>query len=323
VLLFCMLVDMPLEQLRTYTGRNPRPDDLEDYWSRALEELEATPADPELVHSSFTAPQAECYDLFFTGVGGARIHAKLLKPVGRTGPVPAVLHFHGYSFRAGDWSEYLRWAGAGFVTAALDCRGQAGESEDTGGVRGDTRHGHIVRGLLEGEEKLLYRSIFLDTVRLAHMVMEMEEVDQSRVGATGGSQGGGLALACASLEPRIKRCAPVYPFLSDYQRVWEMDLAQRAYEELQTFFRHFDPTHENEDEYFRRLGYIDVHNLSDRIQAQTLMLTGLMDTVCPPSTQFAAYNAITAPKDMVIYPDFRHENLPGSQDTIFTFMMGL
>lgn len=153
--------------------------------------------------------------------------------------------------------------------------------------------------------------------------MDFDEVDPTRVGATGGSQGGGLTLACAALEPRVKRIAPVYPFLSDYQRVWEMDLAQAAYKELQDYFRRFDPTHAHAKEAFHRLGYIDVHNLAPRIQADTLMFTGLMDQVCPPSTQFAAYNAISAAKEMVIYPDFGHENLPGHQDTIFTWMQEL
>ncbi|HKJ86669.1 MAG TPA: acetylxylan esterase [Spirochaetia bacterium] len=318
-----MLVDMPLDELRTYAGTNPKPSDFDAYWSRALEELDATEPEIELRPAEFTAPHAQCYDLYFTGVGGARIHAKVVKPKGVTSRAPAVVHFHGYSMNAGDWAGYLGWAGAGYVSAALDCRGQGGRSEDSGGVVGNTLHGHIVRGLEDHEDKLLFRQIFLDTVRLARIVMEFDEVDPARVGATGGSQGGGLTLACASVEPRVKRIAPVFPFLCDYQRVWEMDLAKAAYKELQDHFRLFDPTHAREKETFYRLGYIDVHNLAPRIQADTLMFTGLMDQVCPPSTQFAAYNAISARKEMVIYPDFGHENLPGHQDTIFTWMQEL
>lgn len=100
-----------------------------------------------------------------------------------------------------------------------------------------------------------------------------------------------------------------------------MDLAKAAYEEIQYYFRQFDPTHANEDAFFERLGYIDVQNLAPRIRCQIRMATGLMDTVCPPSTQFAAYNRITAPKDMVFYPDFGHEHLPENNDRIFRFMM--
>jgi cephalosporin-C deacetylase len=49
-----------------------------------------------------------------------------------------------------------------------------------------------------------------------------------------------------------------------------------------------------------------------------------MDTVCPPSTQFAVYNKIKAPKRMTLYPDFHHgERYPGANDQIYEFMMGL
>jgi cephalosporin-C deacetylase len=314
--------EMPLEQLRAYTGRNPKPSDFDAYWGRALSELDATNARPELVPHASPATFAECFDLWFTGVGGARIHAEYVRPRA-PGPHPAVLQFHGYSGNAGDWFDLLPWAAQGIAIAAMDSRGQGGQSEDVGGVKGMTLRGQIVRGLSDHPDKLLFRQIFLDTAQLARVVMSFREIDPARVGAKGGSQGGGLTLACAALEPRIARAAPVFPFLCDYQRVWEMDLAEDAYEELSYYFRRFDPTHERENEIFTRLGYIDVQHLADRIAARVLMTTCLMDTVCPPSTQFAAYNKIKSPKEMVLYPDFGHEDLPGSKDRDFEFLSGL
>jgi len=206
---------------------------------------------------------------------------------------------------------------------ALDCRGQGGLSEDVGGVPGNTLHGHIIRGLDGEPEDLLFRQLFLDTAQLAGLVMAMEDVDANRVGAMGGSQGGGLTLACAALEPRLKLAAPVYPFLCDYQRVWKLDLAVNAYQELKDYYRRFDPLHEREEEIFTRLGYVDVQHLAPRIRARVMMGVGLMDQVCPPSTQFAAYNKIEAPKSLVVYPDFGHEGLPGHADRTFEFMMQL
>jgi cephalosporin-C deacetylase len=314
---------MPLEQLQRYTGRNPQPEDLDQYWTDALAEMEQVTSNIRIEPSLFTAACAECSHLYFTGVGGSRIHAKLLRPKNHAGSRPAVVAFHGYTGNAGSWHQHLPYAAEGFVVAALDCRGQGGSSEDRSAIRGNTHHGHIIRGLDDTPEKLLYRQIFLDTVQLTRIIMDMDDVDPHRVAATGASQGGGLTLACASLEPRIARVAPVYPFLSDYQRVWEMDLAKGAYEELRQFFRHFDPTHSREQEIFTRLGYIDVHNLAPRIKGEVMMLTGLMDVICPPSTQFAAYNRITAKKQMVIYPDFGHEGLPYADDRIFTFLRDL
>ena len=102
-----------------------------------------------------------------------------------------------------------------------------------------------------------------------------------------------------------------------------MDLDVAAYTELRDYFRAFDPRHEREDEIFTRLGYVDVQFLAPRLKAKALMITGLMDTVCPPSTQFAAYNKITAPKDVLIYPDFGHEDPPGAADAVFDFLAEL
>lgn len=318
-----LMFDMPLEQLETYQGSNPRPDDFDAFWEQSLAEMQEIEPQLELVPADFQTPFAECLDMYFTGAGGARIHAKLLRPRHASASHPAVLMFHGYSGSAGDWSSKLGYAALGYTVAALDCRGQGGSSEDKGGVIGGTLRGHIVRGLNGPPEKLLFRQIFLDTAQLAKIVMEMPDVDENRVGATGGSQGGGLTLACAALEPRIKRLAPVFPFLCDYKRVWDMDLAQDAYAELQEYFRRFDPLHEREAAIFEKLGYIDVQHLCPRICGEVLMGMGLMDTICPPSTQFAAYNKIQSNKSLAIYPDFGHEDLSGHSDKIFQFMAEL
>jgi cephalosporin-C deacetylase len=326
------MFDMPFEKLKTYQGQNPRPDDFDEFWDQAIAEMKAVDPQVELVPADFQTSFAECFDMYFTGVGDARIHAKLLRPKilqqaqrpqDDKSPHPAILMFHGYSGSAGDWSDKLGYVAQGYTVAAMDCRGQGGRSEDKGGVTGWTLRGHIIRGLEGPPEKLLYRQIFLDTAQLANIVMAMPDVDADRVGATGGSQGGGLTLACVALEPRIKLAAPVFPFLCDYQRVWDIDMDKDAYDELREYFRKFDPRHEQEEAVFTKLGYIDVQHLAPRIQAEVLMGTGLMDTVCPPSTQFAAYNKIKARKSMTIYPDFGHENLPGHSDIIFQFMAKL
>lgn len=314
--------EMPLAELRVYQGRNPKPSDFDAYWDRALRELDSTPPQIELIPRASPAHFAECFDMWFTGVGGARVHAQYIRPTSG-GPHPAVLQFHGYSGNAGDWFDKLAWAAQGFAVAAMDVRGQGGLSDDPGGVKGTTLRGHIVRGLSDHPDRLMFRQIFLDTAQLARAVTSFAEVDSTRIAAMGGSQGGALTLACAALEPRVARAAPVFPFLCDYQRVWEMDLAENAYEELKYYFMRFDPTHEREQEIFTRLGYIDVQHLAHRIRAQVLMTTSLMDTICPPSTQFAAYNKITSAKEMVLYPDFGHEDLPGHMDRTFDFLSAM
>jgi cephalosporin-C deacetylase len=318
-----LLFDMPLEQLYGYQGTNPRPDDFDAFWDAGLAEMRAIDPNIELIPADFDSAVADCFHLYYTGVGGARIHAKLLRPKRAAEPHPALLLFHGYSTDSGDWYDKLGYVAQGYTVAAMDCRGQGGLSEDSGSVKGWTLRGQIVRGVEDVPEKLLFRQIFLDAAQLAGLVMQMAGVDAQRVGATGGSQGGGLTLACAALEPRIKLAAPVFPFLSDYRRVWDIDQIHGAYNELQEWFRRRDPLHQREDAFFTQLGYIDIQHLAPRIQAEVLMAVALQDTTCPPSTQFAAYNKIRSSKSLLLYPDFNHEGLPGLNDAIFRMMKRL
>lgn len=320
------LVDLPVEQLLQYQGRNPRPDGFDSFWNEALEELESVDPRAELVPRPMAAPFAQCFDLWFDGVDGARQYAKFLRPTKGDGPVPCVLDFHGYSGSSGDWFGKLPYPARGQAIAALDCRGQGGRSRDRSQVVGNTHSGHIIRGLddaLAGHpEHLYYRQMFLDTAQLARVVSQMPEIDGARLGARGGSQGGALSLVCSALAP-IKKAVPEYPFLCDYKRVWEMDLAQGAYAELKSWFRAFDPRHEREDEVWQALGHIDVQHLAPRIEADVLMAVGLADAICPPSTQFAAFNKIKSSKRAVFYPDFGHEGLPGWSDIAFEFLADL
>lgn len=315
------ILDKPLHELWSYQGTNPKPPDLEDYWAEALAELDSIDPAPSLEPSrEFSCRCAEAFDLWFTSVGGSKIYAKVFIPRQADGPHPAVLEFHGYSGSSGDWSDKIKYAAEGMVVAAMDCRGQGGRSEDRGGVKGNTLYGHIIRGLESGPRHLLFRSIFLDCVQLARVVRAFPSVRAEAVMTTGASQGGGLAIACAALDSAIVRCVSVFPFLSDYQRVWEMDLAKNAYAELRDYFRRFDPLHLRERDVFQTLGYIDVHHLAPRVKAQVLMGLSLMDDICPPSTQFAVFNALKCPKQALIYPDFAHESLPGFADQALRFL---
>ncbi|TDO84632.1 cephalosporin-C deacetylase [Halanaerobium saccharolyticum] len=319
-----MLFEMSVEEMKEYKGSSRKADDFDQYWEKALAEMKTVDPDIEIKHSAFQTDFAECYDLYFTGVRDARIHVKYIKPKMIEKKHPAVIEFHGYGSRIEDWADKLQFAARGYSYFGMNCRGQnAGFSEDVGGVKGNTKNGHIIRGLADDSDKLYYRNVFLDTAQLAGIVMELDSIDQKRVGVYGYSQGGALTIACAALEPRIKKAAPVYPFLSDYKRVTQLDIENSAYAEIREFFRKYDPLHLKEAEIFNKLSYIDIQNLADKIKAEVLMTTAISDPICPPSTQFAVYNKIKSKKEMVIYPDYGHEDLPGIRDRHYRFFNDL
>ena len=317
------LVDMSVEKLKTYAGRNPRPADFDAFWDKALAEMNAIDPKATFTPVPFACKTMECFDLYFTSTKGARIYARFARPKHFEGKIPAVLQFHGLSGNNGCWSDMTRFVSQGYAVAYLDSRGQGGLSEDVGGAAGTTYTTPFVRGLDGPPEGLLVRDLFLDTAMLARIVMGLDYVDEKRVGVVGGSQGGALSIACAALVPEIKLCAANFPYYADYKRVWEMDLAKGAYEGLRYYFRWFDPAHEHEDEVFEKLGYIDIQFLAPRVRAKVLMACCLMDTTCPPSTQFAVYNKMTCEKSVVFYPDYAHEEPRPHKDRIFTFLAEL
>ena len=315
-----LLFDMPFEECLKYKGINPCPKDFDRYWDESLSEMKAIDTQIEFIPTKWNFKNVKAYDIWYTGVGGARIHGKCAKPLNLEKPAKTILLFHGYWASADDFPYLMSWVAQGYAAFSIDVRGQGGYSEDIEPVKGNTLSGHIIRGLDDKDpKKLFFRAVFLDCAQLAHLVMKLDFVDDKNVYCYGTSQGGGLSTACASLEPRIKKAAITFPFLSDYKRIWMIDLYKDAYAELNWYFRNRDPHHEREEEIWTKLGYIDVHHLAKRIKAEVMMNTGLNDTICPPSTQFAVYNNITSKKRHNFWHDFGHEGLPNDWNMISDF----
>ncbi|NKE64034.1 hypothetical protein FXN61_48015 [Lentzea sp. PSKA42] len=54
------------------------------------------------------------------------------------------------------------------------------------------------------------------------------------------------------------------------------------------------------------LRYVDCALLARRITARCLFSVGLMDPICPPSTVYAAYHEVRAPKQITVSPFGKH-----------------
>ena len=111
----------------------PRPSDFDLFWKDRMAEADAVELD-YAIEAASVADSATCrfFDLWYTGMCGARLHAKYLKPVSEE-PMPLVLQFHGYPGASRSWFEQASFAGMGMALIALDCPGQGGPSEDIGG----------------------------------------------------------------------------------------------------------------------------------------------------------------------------------------------
>jgi cephalosporin-C deacetylase len=146
--------------------------------------------------------------------------------------------------------------------------------------------------------------VFTDAVRAVEAALSRPEVDTERIAATGGSQGGGITLAAGALHHSVKVIMPDVPFLCHYRRATSI-VDTAPYVEISNYCK----THrEKIERVFQTLSYFDGVNFAARTTAHALFSVGLMDTVCPPSTVYAAYNHLPgATKEMRIYEYNNHE----------------
>ena len=146
-----------IEALGGYYGATPKPADFEAFWQARMAEADAVPLDYTVTQAKEVPSWDGCdfLDLWFTGMAGARIYAKYLRPHSDK-PVPLVLQFHGYPGASRSFAEQASFAGMGMALIAMDCPGQAGYSVDAGGFLGTTVSGHIVAGLDGPAEGMYY-----------------------------------------------------------------------------------------------------------------------------------------------------------------------
>ena len=299
--------DLPLDELRAYKPARHEPADFDAFWSDTLAEASAAAFDAEFQPFDAGLTSLEVSDVTFAGFGGDPIKAWLLLPVRRDGPRPCVVEYLGYGRGRGHPVEWLVWASMGYAHLVVDARGQgaewsSGDTPDRHPAGGPQHPGFLTRGIDDPKE-YYYRRLITDSVRAVDAVLDHPAVDRTRIVVAGSSQGGGLALAVAGLSAEVAVLFSDVPFLSDIRRATEITDAH-PYAELVGYLR---IRRTEVQAAFGTLDYVDGVNFAARATASALFSVGLMDTICPPSTVFAAFNHYGGPKRISVWPYNSHE----------------
>ncbi|AJG40732.1 acetyl xylan esterase [Thermotoga sp. RQ7] len=300
--------DMPLEELKKYRPERYEEKDFDEFWRETLKESEGFPLDPVFEKVDFHLKTVETYDVTFSGYRGQRIKGWLLVPKLAEEKLPCVVQYIGYNGGRGFPHDWLFWPSMGYICFVMDTRGQG-----SGWMKGDTPDypegpvdpqypGFMTRGILD-PGTYYYRRVFADAVRAVEAAISFPKVDSRKVVVAGGSQGGGIALAVSALSNKVKALLCDVPFLCHFRRAVQL-VDTHPYVEITNFLK----THRDKEEIvFRTLSYFDGVNFAARAKVPALFSVGLMDTICPPSTVFAAYNHYAGPKEIRIYPYNNHE----------------
>ncbi len=300
--------DMPLEKLQNYMPERYEEPDFDLFWEETIKESEQYPLNPVFEKVNSYLETLETFDVTFSGYKGQRIKGWLLIPKVKERKLPCIVEFIGYGGGRGFPHDWLLWSSAGYAHLIMDTRGQG--SSWTPGATPDYEEdnsnpqypGFMTRGILN-PKTYYYRRVFTDAVRAVETACAFPDIDSEKIAVCGGSQGGGISLAVSALSPKVKALMSDVPFLCHYKRALQLT-DEMPYGEISRYCK----IHRDKIEVvFKTLSYFDGVNFAVRAKCPAIFSVGLMDTICPPSTVFAAYNYYGGKKEIRVYAYNGHE----------------
>lgn len=293
-------IEKRIRDLHDYKPDRTAEPDLNEYWTKTMEEVNSPSFASERRKRETLLGSAEAYDVTFAGFAGTPVHGVFVKPAA-DGPVPCLVMYPGYTGGKGDPEQYAKWTSMGIAVFAVDARGQGGTTGNTlGSAHGMTR-GWVTEGILD-RDRCYYKALAVDNLRAVRWVFEQSDIDASRIGVWGSSQGGGSALLAAAFQEKLRLV------VADIPNLCHMDFgvlnSTGSLTEIADFCRRFA---EHTAAVLRNISYFDLLNLADRIQMPVLMSVGLKDTICMPETIFPVYHGLSSEdKSLEIYPFTGH-----------------
>lgn len=244
----------------------------------AKEPLEATEKDARepLPYKTF--------DIEYRSLSGVRVRARLALPI-RGGasaiPLPAIVTAPGYGgLQQGVMLDECQ---RGYAVLQVFPRSVPGEK--------------LVYGI-EKPEGAYYQLAYADVMRGIDYLVSRKDIDAQRIAIAGTSQGGGIALAVASIDTRIKVVAAHVPFLCDMRRA--------ARTEGSLIKQILDQAGVNDEPHLRTLDSFDPLQLVASLKAPAIVSSGGRDAVCPDGTIRAVYDRIPTVKSLFHDPELTH-----------------
>ena len=302
-----MLVGASRQILETLKVQPTKAADFELFWQTTLSTMLELNAVPLLNEHSTPMKNVIVKDVTVSGFNGDPIKGWFLESTSAEESTPCIIMYDGYGGGRGLPHEWLFWVNVGYRVLVMDTRGQGGgfrlsDTADGSYPRASQTPGFMTQGILNKDD-YYYRRVFTDAVAFVNAATKIKGVDPSRIIVAGGSQGGGIALAAASLSGKVFAAMPDVPFLCHYKKATEM-VDTYPYHEITLYCRiHRDKV----DQVFSTLSYFDCMNLVTMAKAPALISIGMHDPVCPADTIFAMRNNYAGKVDTAIYEYNTHE----------------
>lgn len=278
------------------------PADFDVFWEAQKAALAHVPLDVRLEdRPDQSNEQGVVQKVSLAGIGGSRVRGWLAVP--RTeGPHPALLVVPWAGVYASP-RFLLGPVGRGYVVLSISAHDLDIDLPEERyrelGERGGPLEGYMFQGR-ESRENYYYRRVYLSTVRAVDYLVSRPDWNGRTLVVTGASQGGGLSLVAAGLDPRITALAATVPALCDFQG-YRLN-RQAGWPQ---------PVWGGNPVFAETVRYYDAVHFARRTEVPALVGVGFIDTVCSPSSVYAAYGVLRGPKRMVTGPLRGHDGPEG------------
>jgi cephalosporin-C deacetylase len=292
------------------------PADFNSYWEKAKADLSKIPIDARMT----LIPErcTETVNVYHVNLQnfrvGTRLYGILCVPK-KEGKYPAILQVPGAGARP--YTGDIANAEKGFITFQIGIHGIP--------VNMDVAvYNNLMAGAFAGywsynlddKDRYYYKRVYLGCVRANDFIVSLPQFDGKNLGVMGGSQGGALSIVTAALDPRVQFLAAYYPALSDMTGY----LNNRAGGWPHLFDKN-NLAFNNKKEKIETVGYYDVVNFAKELKIPGYYSYGFNDETCPPTSMYASYNVITAPKELLIVQETGHWTYPEQTEKVTSWLV--
>lgn len=273
------------------------PEDFLKFWETTLANARQTPLNPTMTLLPERCTEtSNVYEVSFqTKAWGGRMFGILSVPKAE-GTYPALLRVPGAGVRPYSGDTYL--APGKVIVLEVGIHGIPVTMQQS-------VYDNLAAGALNGywnfcrdnRDQNYYNRVIVGALRAVDFICSLPQFNGKALGVTGSSQGGALSVITAALDSRVTFFGAVHPALCDH----EAFLKKRA-GGWPHYYYQAAPT----DKELKALRYYDTANFARCLKATGWFSWGYNDEVCPPTSMYAAYNAVTAPKELHLYLETGH-----------------
>lgn len=300
------------------------PQDFDAFWTRAKEQLASVPMDPviTLLPDACTST-VNVYHVRLNNIskgwgGPSHVFGILCVPKA-PGKYPAILRVPGAGVRP--YNGDLDLAKRGAITFEIGIHGIPVNMPKA--VYDDLADGALSEYWyyqFDTPERYYYRRVYLGCLRANDFLTSRPEWDGKNLIVAGSSQGGQLSIVTAALDPRITGLAATHPAFCDVTgplngRAGGWPHPFRPDQTTGAASPHATPAK------LATARYYDTVNFARRVKAPGYYTWGYNDEVCPPTSTYAAYNVIRAPKQLGLTLELGHSYTTEQYDAITAWIV--